>query len=212
MSERTNDANRGPAPVKDIAGIILAGGKSSRYGKNKALVKINGTPLIERVLVVMGAVFENLLLITNSPEEYAHLRLPVKEDLIKGLGPIGGIYTGLESISQEAGFFVACDMPFLNESLMRHLLAVQGQFDAVVPRVDWKIEALHALYRRSCLPAIRSLIESRQYQVIRFFDMVRTRYVEEAEIRAFDPQLRTFANVNRPEELESMRRLDEESH
>jgi len=208
MSKRTNDAHPGAAPVKDIAGIILAGGKSSRYGENKALVKMNGTPLIERVLRVMEAVFENLLLITNSPEEYAHLGLPMKEDLIKGLGPIGGIYTGLETISQEAGFFVACDMPFLNASLTRHILAVRGQFDAVVPRVDWKLEALQALYRKSCLPAIRSLIETGEYQVIKFFEMIRIRYVDEAEIRVFDPHLRTFANVNRPEELESMRRLE----
>ena len=208
MSDRTNNADREAVLVKGITGIILAGGKSSRYGKNKALVKMNGTPLIERVLAVMGSVFENLLLITNSPEEYAHLKLPMKQDLIRGLGPIGGIYTGLESISQEAGFFVACDMPFLNESLMRHILAVRGQFDAVVPRVDWKIEALQALYSKNCLPAIRFLIESGEYQVIKFFDMVRTRYVDEAEIRVFDPQLRSFANVNRPEELEITRRLE----
>ena len=204
MSDRTNHGNHKAAPVKDITGVILAGGKSSRYGRNKALAELHGTPLIERVLRVMGSVFNDLILITNSPMEYAHLKLPMKEDLIKGLGPLGGIYTGLESISHEAGFFVACDMPFLNEGLIRHILALRGDSDAVVPKIDWKIEALHALYCKSCLPAIKNLIDSQNYQVIQFFQRIRIRYVGQNEIMVFDPRLRTFANVNRPEELDVM--------
>ena len=95
---------------KDVSGVILVGGKSSRYGSNKALAKLDGVPLIERVIGIMGRVFENLILITNTPDEYAHLGLPMHEDLVKGLGPIGGLYTGLTVMPDDAGFFVACDM------------------------------------------------------------------------------------------------------
>jgi molybdopterin-guanine dinucleotide biosynthesis protein A len=200
----TDRGNCEPPPVHDIAGVILAGGKSSRYGSNKALAKFNGTPLIERVLRVMGAVFHDIILITNSPEEYAYLQLPMKEDLIKGLGPLGGIYTGLESISHEAGLFVACDMPFLNEGLIRHMLGIGKNYDAVVPKIDWKIETLHTLYRKSCLSAIKNLIQAKNFQAKRFFDRIRVRYVGEDEIMAFDPRLRAFANVNRPEEMDIM--------
>ena len=179
----------------------MAGGKSSRFGRNKALVEVDGVRLIERVIRVMGSVFQKLIIITNTPDEYAYLKLPMIEDLIKGLGPLGGLYTGLESISTEAGFFVACDMPFLSERLIRHIIEFKDEFDVILPKIDWKIEALHGLYNKNCLPAIRELIDSRQYQVIRFFPKMRVKYLDEAEIREYDPELKTFFNINEPREL-----------
>jgi molybdopterin-guanine dinucleotide biosynthesis protein A len=147
------------------------------------------------------------MLSTNTPQEYAYLQLPMFEDLIKGLGPIGGILTGLESISDEAGFFVACDMPFLNRDLVRHMVGAREDFDAVVPRVGWKIEALHALYTKRCIPAIRELIDSGERQTIKFFHRVRIKFIEEEEIRTFDPELRSFFNINRLEELHNIREV-----
>ena len=184
-----------------MTGVILAGGKSSRYGTNKALAEMKGTRLIDRVVRVLASVFPRLILVTNTPQEYAYLQIPMFEDLIKGLGPIGGIYTGLNSMSDPAGFFVACDMPFINPDLVRHLIRIVNDYDAVVPRVGWKIEPLNALYCKSCLPFIRTAIEAEEYQVIKCYDRIRVRYVEEEEIRGYDPQLKTFFNVNRPEEL-----------
>ncbi|MBW2119793.1 MAG: molybdenum cofactor guanylyltransferase [Deltaproteobacteria bacterium] len=185
----------------DITGVILAGGKSSRYGTNKALAKINGIPLIENVIRVMGSLFQDLVLITNTPDEYAYLELPMYEDLIKGLGPIGGIYTALNSITNDAGFFVACDMPSLNPDLIRHMVGIRDDFDVVVPEIAGKVEALHALYARGCIPAVRRLIELREYQVFRFFPGVSVRHVQENELRRFDPELKSFFNVNKPDEL-----------
>ena len=187
--------------LKGITGIILAGGKSSRYGMNKALVEINGVRLIERVIRVMESIFEHLIIIANTPHDYAYLQLPMYEDLIKGLGPLGGILTGLEAISDDAGFVVACDMPFLNADLVRYMVDMRDDYYAVVPKITWKIEALHALYNKRCLPVIRELIESQENQAIKFFDRIRVRYVEEDEIRASDPHLRSFFNVNSPREL-----------
>jgi len=184
-----------------MTGLILVGGKSTRYGSNKALALVDGQRLIERVITVMGSIFERLILVTNTPEEYAYLELPMIQDLIKGLGPLGGIYTGLESMSDEAGFFVACDMPFLNGHLIRHMVDVRGHFDAVVPKISWMLEPLHAVYAKSCIPSIMELIDSRQYQIMRFFEKVGVRFIEEDEIRLFDPDLKSIYNVNRPEEL-----------
>ncbi|MBW1888818.1 MAG: molybdenum cofactor guanylyltransferase, partial [Deltaproteobacteria bacterium] len=186
MSVVSKDSDHVKSPLKGITGIILAGGKSSRYGVNKAFIEINGVQLIERVITVMGSVFERLILITNTPHEYAYLNLPMYEDLIKGLGPIGGILTGLKAISDESGFFVACDMPFINGDLIHYMVEVKDDYDAVVPRITWKMETLHALYRKSCLTAIRELIESNEYQTIKFFNKVHVRYVDWDEIRAFD--------------------------
>lgn len=189
--------------LQEVTGVILAGGKSTRYGSNKAFACIDGVPLIERVIQVMGAVFENMLLITNTPEEYAHLGLPMKGDLIKGLGPMGGVYTGLKSISGESGFFVACDMPYLNATLIRRILEMRGVSDAVVPRLGAMVEPLHALYTKGCIGAIEELIRAGNHQILRFFARVRVQYVDEELLRTYDGDLRFLANVNRPRDLQS---------
>jgi len=190
--------------IDGVSGVILAGGKSSRYGKNKALVNINGIPLIKRVLRVMKTLFSSIVVITNTPDDYAFLNLPMFEDRIKGLGPLGGIFTGLNVIPENAGFFVACDMPFLNSDLIRYLASVRQGFDVVVPTFSGKFEALHALYTQSCLPEIEQLIHNGVYQTIQLFQSVSVRYVEEYEMRQFDPELKSFSNINKPEELMKM--------
>ena len=188
--------------IEGVTGVILAGGKSSRYGTNKAFAELHGVRLIERTVRVMGSVFPRLLLVTNSPAEYAYLHLPMVEDIIKGLGPLGGIYTGLEAIEDEDGFFVACDMPYLKENLIRYMASLRRDYDAVVPRVKCMIEPLHALYTKKCLFAIRESIRSHENQILKVFHKINIKYVEEEEIRSMDPDLESFLNINRPEDLE----------
>ena len=194
-------------PLNGVSGVILGGGKSRRYGTNKALAKVKGVPLIERVTQVMSSLFGHVILVTNTPDEYAYLNLPMHVDLVRGLGPLGGVVTGLTVIPENAGFFVACDMPTLNGELIRHLVGLRGDFDAVVPRISGKIEAIHALYHKRCLPAIWKLIDAKEYQIFRFFDGVSVRYVEEDEIRRFDPELKSFFNVNRPHDLTMLEKI-----
>jgi molybdopterin-guanine dinucleotide biosynthesis protein A len=191
--------------LKGITGVILAGGKSTRYGSNKALAEVHGTKLIERVVRAIEPLFERLLLVTNTPHEYSYLELPMVEDIIKGLGPIGGIHTGLETISDEAGFFVACDMPYLNENLLRYMVTLKKDFDAVIPRVGRMVEPLHSLYTKQCLPILRESIDSQVHQIMRFFQKIRVRYVDEEEMRSIDPRLRSFFNINKPEDLRGLR-------
>jgi molybdenum cofactor guanylyltransferase len=186
---------------RSLTGVILCGGKSSRYGKNKAFVRFEGIPLIERVATVMDAVFERLLLVTNTPEEYAYLGIDMVGDLIRGIGPLGGIYTGLKTITGDGGFFVACDMPYLCEPLVRRMAELLEGYDAVVPKVDWMVEPLHALYGKGSIAVIEEIIHSGRYQIVEILSRIRTRYVEEAILRGFDPELRFFVNVNRPEDL-----------
>ena len=189
------------ALIKNVTGFILLGGKSSRYGSNKAFVEIEGVRLVDRVARVMKSIFHRVLLVTNTPDEYEYLKIPMIEDLIKGLGPMGGIYTGLMTLSDEAGFFVACDMPFLSESLIRHMVDVRDDFDIVVPRMDWMLEPLHALYSKKCLPVIQEAIGQDQHQILKCFAELRVRYVDEEELRLWDPELRSFFNINKPQDL-----------
>jgi len=187
--------------IKDVSGVVLAGGRSTRYGRNKALVKLHGIPLIERVLRIIRPIFRRVIIITNTPDEYSYLELPMYHDIIRGLGPLGGIITGLRVIPDNAGFFVACDMPFLNQGLIRHIVEIKADFDVVVPRISGKVEALHALYGKGCRSKIEGLINSRIYQISRFFHEVSARYVDEGEVRIFDPDLKAFLNINSPEGL-----------
>jgi len=192
--------------IKDISGVILAGGKSSRFGKNKALEKFDGVPLIERVVRVMRSVFQHLILVTNNPADYSYLELPMCQDLVKGLGPLGGVYTALKVIPNKAGFFVACDMPFLNRDLILHMVKSMRDFDAVVPRASGELETLHTLYSKRCLPAIKRLIDSGQYKTRSFFSEVSVCYIDESSIRHFDPGIKSFININKPQELRRINR------
>jgi molybdenum cofactor guanylyltransferase len=187
--------------VEGVSGVILAGGKSSRFGSNKAFAEISGARLIERVISVMGSVFNELIIITNSLEDYSYLGLPMYEDIIKGVGPLGGIYTGLEKISCGSGFFAPCDMPFLNESLIRYMAELKNEFDAVVPMPVGEMEPLHAVYSKGCLPKIRALIESKELAVNKLCQSIGARFLTETEIRPHDPFLRSFLNINRIREL-----------
>ena len=211
MSDVSRVSDQQPKLIRGITGIILSGGKSSRYGMNKALASFQGTTIIERVVSAMNSVFQKTILITNDPKEYTYLNLPVYPDIIKGIGPVGGIFTGLESMTDPIGFVVACDMPFLNPDLIRYMISRKSGYDAVVPKVGWKIESLHALYHRDCLPAVRENIKAGVYQAIQFQAKVRTLYIQETEIRKYDPELRSFYNINRPQELREARELVDHS-
>ncbi len=186
----------------DITGIILAGGKSNRYGKNKAFELVDGIPIIERIIRVLKEVFSDIIIITNSKEEYRQFNLRLYEDIIKGLGPIGGIYTGLKNIDCRGGFFVACDMPFLNAAFIRYMISIWNDEDVVVPRFGWKIEPLHAIYSKACIPYIEELIKREIYQIRSIFNKTKVRYVQEEEITQFDPSFSFILNINRPEDLD----------
>lgn len=191
---------------------VIAGGKSSRMGTDKSFVPILGKPLIEHLLTRIGELGQDeTLLITNQPSEYAYLGLPMFEDVLPGKGSLGGIYTALYHSSQPYTLAIACDMPFVNPPLLRHMMALrQGdQFDVIVPRVEGYPEGLHAIYSKACLPPIRERLEANQLKVIGFYERVRVRYIDEAEYQQFDPKGQSFYNVNTPEELAEAQRLAE---
>jgi len=192
--------------IADVAGVILAGGKSLRYGTNKAFVEVEGIPLIERVFKVMDTLFEEVILITNTPNLYSYLDRPMFEDIYKGKGPMGGLLTALSVLFPRPGFIVACDMPTLNADLIRHMVTAAEGFDIVVPMIGHRFEALHALYGPACLAPVKQLVSQNTLQIIRLFEHVSVRYVKEDELRRFDPQLASFFNINSPLEVERLMR------
>ncbi len=185
-----------------MTGIVLAGGKSSRMGANKAFIEFGGKRLIEMTVDCLKALFPEVLIIANDPPLYAYLGVKVVSDLIPDSGSLGGIYTGLSAASYPACFFVACDMPFLNAELIKLLVREADGWDAVVPRVRGELQPLHAVYAKSCLPLMKESIDASVLKIARFFPKAKVKIIEEPALRTLDPYLFGFINVNTPLELE----------
>jgi molybdopterin-guanine dinucleotide biosynthesis protein A len=184
-----------------ITGIILAGGKNLRMGKNKAFLEVDGERIIDRTKNLFLELFDEVLLVTNSFLDYLDLNLRMVADLHPGKGALGGIYTGLFHASHSHAFVAACDMPFLNKGLIRHLMDLSPGCDIAIPKTEDGWQPLHAIYSKKCLPFMEDLIREDNLKIIDFFHRVKKREVPTEEILPFDPRLASFLNVNTPEEL-----------
>ena len=191
-----------------ITGIILAGGKNLRMGKNKAFLEINGRRIVDRTKSLFLEIFDEVLLVTNAPLEYVDLNLRTVADLIPDKGSLGGIYTGLFHSSLSRAFVAACDMPFLNQGLIRRLIQLAPDYDIVIPKTEDGLQPLHAIYSQRCLPFMEELLRQDNLKIIDFFHKVKKREVPPEEILPFDPQLSSFRNVNTPEDLTEIQRVD----
>jgi molybdopterin-guanine dinucleotide biosynthesis protein A len=191
-----------------ITGVIQAGGKSTRMGgQPKALLPLGGQRIIERVVNVVRAVTDDVLLVTNTPELYADLGLAMVADVFPDHGSLGGIYSGLRSAAGDAIFTVACDMPFLTPGVARLVIDRAHEADVVVPKVGEQFETLHACYGKVCLRPMESRLRAGQLRIVGFFPDVRVLVISETDVaRLRDPAL-AFMNVNTPEELSRAREL-----
>ncbi len=190
----------------DLTAIVLAGGLSRRLGRNKALERVGGELLIDRVLSRVGEVADETVLVVANMEQAAALPLPsdvrVVTDAYPDSGSLGGIYTGLHAANSAWGLVVACDMPFLNVALLRRLMALRPGFDVVVPELDGRPEPTHALYGKACLEHIRPRLEAGRFKIAGFFKDVRVRSVSESEVAELDPDRLSFFNVNTQADLD----------
>ena len=180
---------------------IQAGGKSSRMGQDKAFVKLNGRPLIEIVRDTVIDVGAEHILITNKPDAYAHLGLPMFGDLYPDHGPLGGIYTAISQASHPHVLVVACDMPWLSRPLLAYMLSLRATADIIIPRWDKFPEPLHAVYNKTCLPAIKTNLDNGRLKITGFFGQVQVKYLDRDIIEQFDRNGRSFVNINTPEDL-----------
>lgn len=133
----------------DITGIILAGGKSSRMGVNKALLHFKGKTIIERIASLAKSVFSNVILITNHPEEYSFLELEMFKDIYQGKGPLAGIHSGLSNTKTEKNFILSCDIPLINKELIEFLLNYKTIHPVTVIKTDGFVQHLCGVYCRS---------------------------------------------------------------
>lgn len=189
---------------RDVTGVILVGGKSSRMGRDKALLPVDGEILVEKVLATLTSSLRTVLLIGDRPERFGKYGLAVCPDIFPG-SALGGLYTGLLRAETPCIFASACDLPFASPRILRHLISVGEEgFDAVVPLTGTRPEPLFALYRKNCLAPMKELLEARNYRIRDLFPRVRVRFVPREELAEFDDGGRAFLNVNTVEEYEAI--------
>ena len=185
----------------NLTGIILSGGKSTRMGENKAFIEIEGIPIVHRIQNLFERLFDEVIIVTNQKRNFSDLNAKIYEDLIPNRGVLGGLYTGLFFSSFVFSFCVACDMPFLKESVIKFLIENIDGYDVVVPKTKDGLQPLHAIYSKNCLEPIKKIIDEGKFKIIDLYWMVKVKIVEEQEFFSLDPMRESFINVNTPEEL-----------
>jgi molybdopterin-guanine dinucleotide biosynthesis protein A len=189
--------------------IILAGGKSRRLGRSKAIEPIYGRSLIEHTIKRVKTCCDQILIVTSQEqvELFNGYETEILVDIYPDKGPLGGIYTGLIASRFDRSIVVACDMPFLNRALLSYMMQDSARFDLVVPRLSSMVEPLHAVYSKDCLAPIEHLLKQNKLSVFKLFPLVKTRYIEAEEINRFDPNHLSLFNVNTEDDLEKVRKL-----
>jgi molybdopterin-guanine dinucleotide biosynthesis protein A len=186
--------------------VVLAGGGSSRLGQDKAFLSIAGQFLIERIVERLSQLSDEVIIVANEIDRYEQFEAVVVSDVYPGKGALGGIYSGLKAATRSHSLVVACDMPFLNLSLLRYMQGLARGYDVVIPRTGKLTEALHAFYSHNCLPFIEEQLLAGDLRIVHFFPHARVRYVEREEIDVFDPKHLSFFNINNQADLEKARK------
>lgn len=194
-----------------VTGVIQAGGKSTRMGgRPKSLLELGGRRIIERVLDAVAPAVADVLIVTNTPELYGFLGVPMVADVYPDHGSLGGIFSGLAAASGDAAFTVACDMPFLHREVARLVVSRAAEGDVVIPRVGQQLQTMHAVYGKACLAPIEARLRVGRLKIVGFFDSVRVVEIDEAAVARHRAPDVVFMNVNTPDELAHARALAEE--
>jgi molybdenum cofactor guanylyltransferase len=183
-----------------MATIILAGGASARMGKDKASLCANGTTLVQALVSKFRLELPPVIVALRQGQDLPMSDAEIVHDSIHGRGPLGGLHAGLIASPDDVNFALACDLPLADVALAKYLLNRADGYDAVVPRLDRGIEPLFAVYRKNCIPEIVSTLETGDGRIRGLLDRVNTLCVDDGEIRRYDPELRSFLNVNTPED------------
>lgn len=181
-------------PLQDVTGVILAGGRSSRMGRDKAILEVDGVPLFERVLSAMTPFFSRLLIAGDRPD-LARPGIPFVPDRYPG-SALGGLHGALAAAETPWIFVAACDMPYPDPALIRLILQARHGYDVIVPRTSTGLEPLFALYGKGCLAPMEAMLSEGRYRIYDFYDEVRVRILTEEDLPAGAE--RAFVNINTP--------------
>lgn len=188
--------------MSSIDGFILAGGRSSRMGRDKASLSVGGQTFVERVLSALTPLTTSVRLVGNHPDQLP-TNLEKVPDVFENWGALGGLHAALAAAHSEWTIIVACDLPFVTSELFAYLARLRGNSDAVAPiQLDGRPQPLCALYRvNPCLQRASDLIESGERRPIALLQSVKTRWVKFDELSNLDGSGHFFDNINTPDDF-----------
>jgi molybdopterin-guanine dinucleotide biosynthesis protein A len=185
-----------------VGSIVLAGGKSRRMGRDKALLPFQGTTLLNHVVGIVRQVSEPVLVVAEAADKYdVPSGVRVILDRYPGAGPLGGLITGLRELGEGRHLAVACDMPTLRPDVLHFILTRCDGYDAAVPVVDGRMQPLCTAYDFSCADKLEELFCEGARSLLETLASLHCRVIEESELRPLDPTLSTFSNWNTPDDL-----------
>jgi molybdopterin-guanine dinucleotide biosynthesis protein A len=197
---------------KNITGIILSGGKSSRMGENKSLMKLGNRTVIEHTLSLMQSIFSEVILVTNTPDEYQFLNIPLFEDIYRYAGPLAGIHSALRNSKTEKNFIISCDIPLITKVMIEYIINYDTPHPITVTRADGYIQQLAGKYSNSLIPKIDALLKiedketrdsnqkKRKCKVHSLLDLVGAEIIEARELDFYSDGI--FLNMNRKEDYQ----------
>ncbi len=193
--------------MNNTGAAILAGGKSSRFPGNKALATWYHYSIIETIVKILEPSFRELFIISNSAQDYSHIKLDIYPDIIPGYGPISGIHSALKHSRAQRIFIVACDMPALNINLINWMCSIDTWAPIVIPELNEGMEPLHAIYHKSLTPLLETIISTGKTGMQRIIKQLPYRSVSYTEIKRFCPDLLCLKNTNTLEELKRLKEV-----
>ncbi len=180
---------------------IIAGGRSSRFGSNKALAPWKGKTVIKAVAEAAMSVSEHVFIIANDPDSYLNLRVPVVADIFPGLGPLSGLHSALTHSRSRRIFLLACDMPLIQPDFMTWMMAKDTWAPVLIPEGPEKIEPLHAIYHVGLLPLVEQRLREKRLSIRSFIKETPHHLIPKKKVALFCPGLMCLKSANTPEEL-----------
>ncbi len=198
-------------PVPGLGAIVLAGGRSTRMGRDKASLPFGEGTMLSRVLSVLANVAEEIVVVARKDQVLPpprplppRTRVSVTRDEVEGKGPMGGLVPGLRALSTPFAYASSCDVPFLSEAFVRRMAAVLWNADVAIPETDGTLHPLAAVYRRGAvLPLAEALLAEGRLRPVFLLERAAHVIVPGAALRAVDPELLSLANLNTPAAYEA---------
>ncbi len=195
-----------------VSAIILAGGNSSRLGRDKALVKIcSSSTIIHTIVEKLRVISDDVIVVTNG-QRYPNLGVKLTSDICLTAVPLAGLHAGLLTAKHSHSLVVARDMPFLNLKLLNYMVSLPLDYDVLIPKIGGWFEPLHAIYSRRCIGPIERRLQGYHFRVQDILDDVSVHCLPECVIEMFDPQYHSFFNVNSPKKLRGAQLILGEMH
>ncbi len=184
-------------------GVILSGGLATRYdGTEKALLRVGGIRLLDRIYDIYTELFEEIILVTNTPQKYLEWDLLIVPDLFTIRSSLTGIHAGLFFMTNPFAFISACDTPFLKKEVIETVIGkIESDIDIVMPETSAGLEPLCAAYSGRCLEPAKHHLEQEKLKVIKAFRKSRIKTISEKVLRKQDPDLLSFFNINTSDDL-----------